>query len=97
MEKERKEYIDALWKNTLYGKWVLAAAKGRADEADRIAEEIMKEYPFTLGNAAAVVREEIAKTLEYPGEAEEYLKALDKEDNNLVDFIISNCSMFDNL
>lgn len=97
MKKERKECIDALWKNTLYGKWVLATAKGRTDEADKIAEEIAKEYPFTLWNAATLIREEIAKELKYPGEFEEYQKALDKEDYNLVDFIISNCSLFDPL
>lgn len=97
MKKDRKEYIDALWRDTLYGKWVLAAANGNTDEANKIATEVMERYPFTLENAATLIREKIKKELNHPGEIEEYLKALDKEDYKLTDFIISKCSIFDNL
>lgn len=97
MKKDRKEYIDTLWQNTLYGKWVLAAANDDTEEAGKIASEVMTEYPFTLGNAATLTREMIIKELNYPGELDEYIEMLNQESYKLVDFIISNCSLFDSL
>ena len=88
MDKNRKEYINSLWKGTLYGEWVMAAAKGQKAEAERKAAEIAAAYPFTLDNADALLAEQIAAELK-PNEFQEYLEALATEDEDLVYFMVT--------
>lgn len=89
MEKSRKDYISSLWVGTPYGKWVLAAASGKMEEAEEIARSMAQAYPFTLGNADRLLCEEIAAKLKHPDEFREYLAALDAENADLVGFMIS--------
>lgn len=96
MDKNRKEYIDSLWMNTPYGRFVLAAAKGKNEEAKRIQDEIFKEYPFFVSTAGDILAEELKKELK-PGEFEEYLKNLDKENYALAEYMINHCGMTDKL
>ena len=94
MNKERKQYIDSLWMDTPSGRFVIAAANGRNDEAKRIREEIFQSYPFFVSNAIDLINEELKKELN-PGEIDEYLKALDREDEKLIDYIINHSSLFE--
>lgn len=96
MDKKRKEYIDALWMNTPYGRFVLATAEGKNEEAQKIQEEISEGFPFYLGAAGDILAEELKKELK-PGEFEEYLKKLDKENYKLVEYMINHCGMADTL
>ena len=89
MDKKRKEYIDSLWMDTLFGKWVLAAAAGRNEEAERIGDIILESYPYTLENSERLLCEKLDAAMEYPGEMEDYLAELDKENYDLVGYMIS--------
>lgn len=89
MDKKRKEYIDSLWMDTLFGKWVLAAAAGKNEEAERIREIIFDSYPYFLEDCDRLLCEKLDAAMEYPGEMDDYLAELDKENYDLVDFIIS--------
>ena len=90
MDKKRKEYIDSLWMNTEYGQWVLFASSGEKGKADKLAEKIISSPPFSLYELDKEISAKIAEKVKNENEFEEYLKALDKENYDLVDFMISN-------
>lgn len=90
MKRERKLSIDALWMHTDYGQWVLNSADGNEQEAEEIAKKIAKKYPFSLDAADNEISKLIASSLESSDEFEEYLKMLDDEDFELVEFMIAN-------
>ena len=96
MDNKRKEYIDSLWMNTQYGRFVLAAAEGKNEEAKRIQNEIFQEYPYFVSTAGEILAEELKKELK-PGEFKEYIKKLEKDNYNLLEYMISHCGMFDTL
>lgn len=96
MDNERKKYIDSLWKDTPCGKYIIAAAKGQTKEAERIREEIFKEYPFFVSEAERLLAEKIKKELK-PGEFAKYLAVLEKEDKELLHYMYVNSTLYDEL
>lgn len=90
MDPERKKEIDKLWMETEYGQWVLNAAAGNEDEAEKLAESIFKKPPFFLESVDRELAEKIASELKYADEFDDYMKALDSEDYDLVGFMISH-------
>lgn len=96
MNTIRKKEIDSLWIDTLYGNWVTAAAHGKEVEASALVEEAAKDFPFTLADRGSILCEKISKNMKYDTEFDEYLRSVDLEDPDLVDFIISN-DIFGNL
>ena len=89
MNKKRKETIDLLWIDTLFGKWVLAASKGLVNEAEELEEKIAKQYPFMLDYAEKELCKVIANELKSPDEFKSYLEMLDEENPQVVEFMIS--------
>ena len=90
MEKKRKKQIDGLWKETLYGQWVLAAASGETEKAYALMEKIASKPPFSLSEAKRELSTILAKEMKDKSELDEYMKALDDENYDLVGFMISN-------
>lgn len=90
MEKKRKEHIDGLWKDTLYGQWVLATASGETEKAYALMEKIANKPPFGLSESKRELSTIIAKEMNDESELDEYMKALDDENYDLVGFMISN-------
>lgn len=96
MDSERKKYIDSLWRNTLCGKYLIAASKGQNEEAERIQKEIFKEYPYFVSEAEKLLAEEMKKKLKR-GEFEEYLLLLEKEDEKLLHYLYAHSTLYDEL
>lgn len=96
MDSKRKKYIDTLWRDTLCGKFIIAAAKGQNEEAERIQKEIFKEYPFFVSEAEKLLAVEIKKELKQ-GEFIEYLKILEKEDTELLHYLYAHSTLYDEL
>lgn len=96
MDNKRKKYIDTLWRNTPCGKFIIAAAKGQNEEAERIQEEIFREYPFFVCEAEKLLAEEMKKELKQ-GEFIEYLMLLEKEDKELLHYLYAHSTLYDEL
>ena len=96
MDNKRKKYIDALWRNTLCGKFIIAAAKGNDAEAEQIRKEIFKEYPFFVSEAEKLLADEMKKELQQ-GEFIEYLKILEKEEPDILHYLYTNSTLYDEL
>ena len=88
MDNKRKKYIDDLWKHTEYGQWVMLSAKGKTKKADDLAEKIIVNFPFSLDAIEADLSTEIAKAIDDESEFDDYMKMLDEEDSDLVEFMI---------
>lgn len=96
MDIKRKEYIDSLWRETLCGKYIIAAAKGKSEEAEQIRQEIFKEYPFFVDEAERLLAAEIKKEIKH-GEFIEYLKVLENEEKDILQYMYSNSTLYDEL
>lgn len=89
MEKSKKELIDSLWMKTEYGKWLFASASGNKAKADELAKKMKSNYPWSMDTIDKEISEKIAEHLANVDEFDDYLKMLDKENYNLVDFMIA--------
>lgn len=87
MDKKR---IDSLWINTKVGEWIKIASEGKDAEANRLYVEIENDIPMNFHNELKSLCMRIADEFNDETEFEEYLKALDNDNYNLVEFIISN-------
>lgn len=96
MDIKRKKHIDSLWRDTLCGKFIIAAAKGQNEEAKRIQKEIFEEYPFFVHEAESLLAAEMKKELKQ-GEFVEYLKLLEKEDEELLHYLYAHSTLYDEL
>lgn len=96
MDTKRKKYIDTLWRDKPCGKFIIAAAKGQNEEAERIREEIFKEYPFFVSEAEKLLAKEMTQELKQ-GEFIEYLKVLEKEEPELLRYLYANSTLYDEL
>lgn len=90
MDKERKKEIDDLWMNTDYGKYVLLAASEKYDEANKILEKITNEWPFSYDEVEKEISRKIADELKNEAEFDDYMRLLDDENYDLVEFMISH-------
>ncbi len=90
MQEDRKKKIDSLWRNTDYGQWVLSMISGEENEAEKITEKIAGKFPFTLSNCDREISKIIADEINDEAEFDEYLKALDEENPELIEFMISH-------
>jgi len=91
-----KTKIDSIWKNTEIGKWIQNASEGNIKEANELYTKIEGDIPMGFHNELKQVCENIAKQFSNEDEFDEYMKALDKEDYEMVEFIISN-GVFDHV
>ena len=55
----------------------------------KIGDIILESYPYTLENSERLLCEKLDAAMEYPGEMEDYLAELDKENYDLVGYMIS--------
>lgn len=85
-----KKKVDSIWMNTEIGKWIQLASEGKEKEANELYSKIENDIPMNFHNELKKVCESIAKQFKNENEFEEYMKALDEENYNLVEFIISN-------
>lgn len=76
--------------NTDYGKWVLLASKGETKAANEILTKIKSNFPWDAERIEKELSVKIAKEFDSVEEYEKYLKMLDEDDYNLVEFLISN-------
>lgn len=90
MDKERKKEIDDLWMNTDYGKYVLLAASEKYDEANKILEKITNERPFSYDEVEKEISRKIADELKNEAEFDDYMRLLDDENYDLVEFMIAH-------
>lgn len=88
MTKAKKEFIDSLWMHTEYGQWLFAVASENQNKADELAEK-MNSYPRSIEAIDKELSKKIAEHLENWNEFDEYLKMLDDENYNLVEFMIA--------
>ena len=94
MTTERKKYIDNLWMNTDYGKWIFAATSKQETEAKNLIKKMCSTFPFHVDQIDQNLSKKIANEIKSMDEWNEYLKLLDEENANLMDFIIS-CGIFE--
>lgn len=90
MDRGKKKQIDNLWRDSDFGKWVAYAAKGKNAEANKVAEKMIAQYPFSLYEIEKELARKLSEVITQSNEFEDYLKALDEEDAELVEFMISN-------
>lgn len=90
MTKQKKEFIDSLWMDTDYGQWVLLSSKGKTESANEMLIKIQSDFPWSAEQIAKELSVRIAKELDSAEEFDEYLKMLDEENYDLVDFMISH-------
>lgn len=93
MTKKRKQQLDNLWMNTEVGKWAIALADGRKDEADKICDELFQnghvapvEYILDEEKKLSMILKE---ELLNKKEGREYMDALEKESYSLVDIMVA--------
>lgn len=93
MTKKRKQQLDRLWMDTEVGKWAIALADGRKDEADKICTDLFKkghvapvEYILDEEKKLSMILKE---ELQYKKEGREYMDALEKENYSLVDIMVA--------
>lgn len=93
MTKDRKKQLNDLWMNTDVGKWAIALADGRKDDADKICDEL-----FQNGHVAPVeylLDEEkklgmaLKEALKYKGEGREYMDVIEESHYSLVDIMVA--------
>lgn len=75
--------------NTDYGQWILFASKGEVKAANEILTKLKSQYPWNVEQIEKELSVKIAKEFNSVEDYEDYLKVLDEDDYNLVDFIIS--------
>ena len=85
-----KKKIDSIWKNTEIGKWIQLASSGKEKEGNELYSKIENNIPFNFHNELKKVCQDIAKQFKNESEFDEYLKLLDEENYDVVEFIISN-------
>lgn len=90
MTKQKKEFIDGLWMNTDYGKWILISSEGKIEEANEMLRKIQSEFPWNADQVSKELSIKVAKEFDSVEEYDEYIKMLDEENYDLVDFMISN-------
>lgn len=90
MDADKKTNIDNIWKNTDVGQWIFARATGDVEHANKIIKKNASEPPFSFEQCVNAVCLTMSKEFEDIDEFEDYLKALDKEQPDVVEFIISD-------
>jgi predicted ribonuclease toxin of YeeF-YezG toxin-antitoxin module len=85
-----KDKIDSVWMDSDIGKWIQLASAGKEKEANELYVKIENDIPMNFHNELSKVCKDIAKQFKTEDEFEEYLKILDEENYDMVDFIISN-------
>ena len=88
--KNKKNDINGLWMNTEYGQWVLLASKRKIQEANELLEKIKSKPPWNIEQVSKELNVQIAKAFDSVDDFEDYLRLLEKDDDDLVDFIISH-------
>lgn len=89
MTRQKKEHIDQIWMSTEYGQWVLLGASGKVEEANQKLRDIRSKYPWDTCIIDTDLSQKIASNFNHISEFEEYLKLLDAENPDIVDFMIS--------
>ena len=92
MTNSKKKLIDNIWMNTKYGKWAILVAAGNTQEANEYAEKVCMEYPFSLDDLEIQMSNEVKDVVKTWDELQEYLKLLEIENYELVDFFIRHGS-----
>ena len=96
MNKTRKEYIDSLWQNTLYGKCVRLGMEGEKDEYAKMVANISSKYPFSVGEAGIILANQVNSKIQ-KGEFIDYLKYLENEEPKLLNYLYANTSFYDEM
>lgn len=96
MDKKRKEYIDLLWENTLYGQCVFAGLNNQTNEHEKIAEKITKEYPFSVEEAGKILASNVNQKINR-GEFIKYLKYMETEEPDLLQYLYLNTTFYDEM
>lgn len=89
MTKRKKEFIDSLWMNTDFGQWVIFSSKGEIDSANELLVKIQSSFPWSADTVEKELSSKIAEEFDSVAEYEEYLKVLDEDNGELVEFMIS--------
>ena len=93
MTNDRKKQLDDLWMNTDVGKWAIALADGRKEDADKICDEL-----FRNGHVAPVeylldrekkLGKALKEELKYRGEGRKYMDAVEENNYNLIDIMVA--------
>ena len=89
MTKAKKERIDKMWMETEYGKWILASASGKEKEAEELKKKLTEKYPWVMDFIDDEMSAKIAEQFKTFDEYNEYLRMLDEENYDLVEFMIA--------
>lgn len=93
MDKKRKQEIDNLWMNTNVGKWAIALADGKKEEAEEILNKIfeinLSPYQYLMDEEKEVCKK-LKKMFKDAEEGKEYILKLEEENGNLVDIMVAH-------
>lgn len=92
MEEKRKKEIDRMWMDTDVGKWAVALAQERREDAESILNKIFEIHPAPYEYLMMQEKElykKIKKTISHE-EGKEYILKLEKENSDLVDIMVAH-------
>ena len=88
MDAKTKKYIDSVWMGSKLGQFALLSASGKIKEANALLLDC--EYPNTLNHMNDELSKRIAEIVKTEAQFDEYLRLLDAENTELVEFMITD-------
>ena len=93
MTNDRKKYLDNLWMNTDVGKWAIALADSRKEDADKIRDQLFQNGHYApveyLLDEEKRIGMALKEELQYKGEGREYIDMLEESHYNLVGIMVA--------